>query len=56
MKNFVVINGKEATVIKAENMDKAIEKCESICNFSREVIVREIDNLPSLIMHAHIIN
>ena len=55
MKKFIVINGTEATVIKADSLLDAIEKAIAICNHSKEIIVREITNIESLLTHAAII-
>lgn len=48
MKTFIMIDGKDATTFKAENLKDAIDKALRCCNCSNEVIVREIKSLANL--------
>ena len=45
MKNYLVLNGKDAITIKRETFEDAVEFAENFCNHSEEVIVREIDKV-----------
>ena len=41
MKKFIIINGKEVTLIQKESIEEAVTYCQNYCNHSEEVIVRE---------------
>ena len=43
MKAFIIINGKSVRVIEKPTLDEAKETVERTCDFSQEVIIREID-------------
>jgi len=43
MKQFLIINGKEARLIERATMEDAKKTAENICDHSKEIIVREID-------------
>ena len=45
MKNYIIINGKTATIIKKDSLAEAVTYCENYCDHSSEVIVREIKTL-----------
>ena len=48
MKTFIWINGKEVKLIKAESLEAAVTKAENLSDHSKEVIVREYDNLTNV--------
>ena len=42
---FIIINGTTALIIERASMEKAIETCQNICDHSKEIIVREVDEI-----------
>ncbi len=42
MKTFIIINGKDVTTIKKEDLHQAVTYAENYMDHSQEVIVREI--------------
>jgi hypothetical protein len=45
MKQFLVFNNKSAFFIDAINIEKAKEKALKICDYSHEVIIREVEQV-----------
>lgn len=45
MKKYAIINGKDLHLVTALNMEKANHEAIKICDYSKEVIVREITEL-----------
>jgi predicted transglutaminase-like protease len=44
MKQFIIINGTSAHIVKRETLRLAIDSAQNTCDFSKEVIVRELDD------------
>ena len=42
---YIIINGTTAIMKEFDSKDKAIEYAENICNHSKEIIVRKIEQL-----------
>lgn len=49
MKKFIIINGKSIAYIEKETMADAITYCENYCDNSKEVIVREYEDVKEYI-------
>lgn len=44
-KTFVVINGKELYIIFKDDIRHAITWAQNVCDNSKEIIVREVNNI-----------
>jgi len=44
-KKFIIINGKEVQIIERINLDAAKQTAINICDHSKEIIVRQIENI-----------
>lgn len=49
MKKFIIINGKSISFIEKETLKDAVTYCQNYCDHSKEVIVREFDEMKGLI-------
>jgi hypothetical protein len=45
MKTYITINGKKATITERKNMEAARQSAINICDHSKEIIVREVDEI-----------
>lgn len=45
MKKFLIINGLNATIVERQSLEDAKNTAINICDHSKEIIVREINNL-----------
>lgn len=45
MKKFITINGKKAWITERDSMEEARQSAINICDHSKEVVVREIEEL-----------
>jgi len=44
-KKFIIINGKDVQIIERVNLDAAKQTAINLCNHSKEIIVREVENI-----------
>ena len=45
MKKFIIINGLNATIVERETLEDARNTAINICDYSKEIIVREINSI-----------
>ena len=43
MKKFIIINGTTTQIIERENLESAIATAQNICDHSKEIIVRKVN-------------
>ena len=56
MNTYIIINGLDVIVIKRISMVDAEHTASNICDHSKEVIVRQVNDITSWSIHIHTIN